>query len=352
MGRALNATAPPLARVDVDAPMRDLVGSMLDTDPARRPSLDEVAGVLRGEAAESRPPGRRGRWLTAVAAVVVVIGGVALFRVVSDEGKAASDTSATTETTVADSVGPDGDPTGPWIPETDESAAVAAAAEPVRGATRDLVGADRSDLQVPVGLYFSPSLEYPEITSFPNMSFWRFANEQTAEPGCREYFPPAITMTGFSADLAKSAEVATLVSSMAFSNENGAAQMLRGRTIGMGVRGEDCMVNGANVEIEQRDAPPATVPEWADELASWKLDESMLAPGDRAGYAYFIRVGRRVWELRVTEVGDREVTEAELSALIEAIGRSAAIPLQAGAAASSSTTTSPTTTSPPSMTEA
>ena len=86
-------------------------------------------------------------------------------------------------------------------------------------------------------------------------------------------------------------------------------------------------------DLDERSAPVSDVPAWADELSSWELPPQHLSPGDRAGYAYLIRVGRRIWEVRVAQRGAEGITEADLAALIDAVGESA----RAGTAAPTDT---------------
>jgi hypothetical protein len=78
------------------------------------------------------------------------------------------------------------------------------------------------------------------------------------------------------------------------------------------------------VRLTQYGAPfVAEPPEWADEFASWTAEPKYLFPGELSGYVYMLRVGRRIWEVRVANRADHTFTEAEVMQLIDAVGLAA-----------------------------
>ncbi|HKY17033.1 MAG TPA: hypothetical protein VJM33_19050, partial [Microthrixaceae bacterium] len=129
---------------------------------------------------------------------------------------------------------------------------------------------------------------------------------------------------GFIAKLFQRGGTSVVVSRISFDAAIDAAQIFKGRTIAVGVNAETCQIDGAEVRLDQRKAPPLEIPSWADEVSSWHLSASLRSPGERAGWAYIVRTGRSVWEVRVAVSDDREVSEAELVELVESIGAAVA----------------------------
>ncbi len=337
LGRALNDPAPTISRSDISPGLRDLVASMLDVDPTARPTLEQVAARLDPEHAGSdtsngsrraRTPLKVGAILSGVVVLAVVAIAVALLINASGDdsdatietGDSAPSTTIAEDTTV---------PTEPaYVPETDESPALAAAAAPLVDAATKVIAAPATKQDVSIGNYFPVASGFPAIESLPSTEFWRFASDPVQERGCREYFPPGLTITGFSSTLQQAEDVTVWTAVYALDEADAATQMFQGRTIGIGVTPQTCEVVGADVHLSQfgaplDGAPQNGTPEWADQLSSWTLGPALLLPTDRTGYGYVMRRGRRIWEVRVSERGDRQVTSAELTALVDAAGAAA-----------------------------
>ena len=171
----------------------------------------------------------------------------------------------------------------PYVVGTDESAALAAANAPAQAAAAEITGESGSVAQLTTSQFF-PTLIYPELTPLPAERQWRFSSPLYGTPACREYFSPAITMTGFTNDLRMSSNISTSITTYTFDDRpepRGCSAV--GRSASASTR-TACVVEGADVRLDQRSAPRVGRAGVGGRAELVELPPQHLTVGERAGY--------------------------------------------------------------------